>query len=195
MSRYRAVVVGASAGGVDALLKILGALPPRFSLPIIGVLHLPEEGDSRLAEVFEQRLQRPVRQAVDKAPIEPGMIYFAGPGYHLSVERDLTFSLSQEDRVHYSRPAIDLLFESAADVYADQLVGVLLTGANQDGAQGLARIAESGGLTLVQNPAEAQMPVMPEAALALFSPDHILSLHGIGSLLAELETPPCPPPC
>jgi two-component system chemotaxis response regulator CheB len=191
MSRYRAIVVGASAGGVDALLKILGALPRDFSLPIIGVLHLPEGRDSQLAEVFEQRLQRPVRQAADKAPIEPGMIYFAGPGYHLSIEHGKTFSLSQEDRVHHSRPAIDLLFESAADVYAARLVGVLLTGASQDGARGLACIARGGGLTLVQDPAEAQMPVMPEAALALFRPDHILSLHGIGTMLAELEPPAC----
>jgi two-component system chemotaxis response regulator CheB len=194
MSHYQAVVVGASAGGVDALLKILGALPRSFSLPIIGVLHLPEDRDSQLAEVFEQRLQRPVRQAVDKAPIEAGVIYFAGPGYHLSIERDLTFSLSQEDRVHHSRPSIDLLFASAADAYAMRLVGVLLTGASQDGAQGLACIARAGGLTLVQDPAQAQMPVMPEAALALFRPDHILSLHGIGTLLAELERPICPPP-
>jgi two-component system chemotaxis response regulator CheB len=194
MNGYRAVVVGASAGGVEALLKLYGELPRSFSLPIITVLHLPEDRHSLLAEVFERRLQRPARQAADKESILPGVVYFAGPGYHLSVERDMSFSLSQEERVHYSRPAIDLLFESAADAYGSHLVGILLTGANEDGAQGLATVARQGGLTLVQDPAEARMPVMPLAAIALFTPDHILPLHGIGSLLAELEHCPCPQP-
>lgn len=191
MSRYRAVVVGASAGGVEALLSVYGQLPGDFALPVITVLHLPDERHSQLAEVFERRLQRPVRQARDKESIEDGMFYFAGPSYHLSVEHGLSFSLSQEDRVHYSRPAIDFLFTSAADVYGSALVGILLTGANEDGARGLACIKQSGGLTIVQDPAEARIAVMPQAAIALHRPDHILSLHGIGSLLAELERRTC----
>lgn len=191
MSRFQAVVVGASAGGVEALLGIYGQLPTNFKLPVLTVLHLPDERHSQLAEVFERRLNRPVRQARDKEPIEAGMFYFAGPSYHLSVERDFSLSLSQEERVHYSRPAIDFLFDSAADAYGASLIGVLLTGANEDGARGLASIKRKGGLTIVQDPAEARVAVMPQAAIRLKTPDHILSLHGIGCLLAELERSTC----
>lgn len=191
MNRYRAVVVGASAGGVEALLALYGALPGSFSLPVVTVLHLPDGRHSELAQVFERRLGRPVREGLDKAAIEAGVIYFAGPSYHLSVERDLTFSLSQEDRVYYSRPSIDLLFESAADAYGPALIGVLLTGANEDGASGLACIQQRGGLTMVQDPAQARISVMPEAALKLIRPDHILPIAGLASVLAELETCPC----
>lgn len=188
---YAAVVVGASAGGVEALLRVYGLLPPSFALPVLTVLHLPDDRHSQLAEVFARRMQRAAKEAVDKEDIQPGMFYFAGPGYHLSVEQDRSLSLSQEDRVHYSRPSIDLLFESAADAYGPQLIGVLLTGANEDGARGLATIGERGGLTIVQDPAEARVAIMPEAAMRLRRPDHILPLNGIGSLLAELERSAC----
>ncbi|MCO7516318.1 chemotaxis protein CheB [Pseudomonas guariconensis] len=189
MNGVEAVVIGASAGGVAALFKVLGALPPGFGIPVLCVLHLPDDRHSQLAEVLQRRLHRPVREARDKERIAPGLIYVAGPGYHLSVERDLTLSLSQEEPVHFSRPAIDFLFQSAADAYGPGLLGVLLTGANEDGAQGLACIKNSGGRTVVQDPRDAQVALMPEAALALHRPDHILSLNGIGQLLATLE--PC----
>ena len=187
----QAIVVGASAGGVEALLSIFGALAPGFSLPIIAVLHLPDERRSQLAEVFARRLSIPVQEARDKETITPGTLYFAGPGYHLSVESDRSLSMSQEDRVHHSRPAIDYLFSSAADVYGPRLLAILLTGANQDGASGLAHVKQSGGITIVQDPQEARIAVMPLAALALHTPDHILSLSRIGSLLASLEPFPC----
>ncbi|CRM32380.1 MULTISPECIES: chemotaxis protein CheB [Pseudomonas] len=186
-----AIVVGASAGGVEALLSIFGGLPDTFGLPIIAVLHLPDERRSQLAEVFARRLRIPVKEARDKESIEAGTLYFAGPGYHLSVEQDRSLSLSQEDRVHHSRPAIDFLFTSAADAYAKGLLAILLTGANQDGARGLAYVKQSGGTTVVQDPVEARIAVMPLAALALHTPDHILSLSRIGSLLASLEPSPC----
>ncbi|KRP71807.1 chemotaxis protein CheB [Pseudomonas paralactis] len=186
-----AIVVGASAGGVEALLSIFGQLPGTFGLPIIAVLHLPDERRSQLAEVFARRLNIPVKEAQDKEAVEAGTLYFAGPGYHLSVEHDRSLSLSQEDRVHHSRPAIDFLFDSAADVYGPRLLAILLTGANQDGALGLAHVKQSGGTTVVQDPAEARIAVMPLAALALHTPDHILSLGRIGSLLASLEPFPC----
>ncbi|AZF10993.1 Protein-glutamate methylesterase [Pseudomonas sp. R2-37-08W] len=186
-----AIVVGASAGGVEALLSIFGGLPATFGLPIIAVLHLPDERRSQLAEVFARRLRIPVKEARDKESIEAGTLYFAGPGYHLSVEHDRSLSLSQEDRVHHSRPAIDFLFASAADTYGRGLLAILLTGANQDGARGLAHVKQSGGITVVQDPAEARIAVMPLAALALHTPDHILSLSQIGSLLASLEPSPC----
>lgn len=186
-----AIVVGASAGGVEALLSIFGLLPDTFSLPIIAVLHLPDERRSQLAEVFARRLNIPVKEARDKEVVEAGTLYFAEPGYHLSVEHDRSLSLSQEDRVHHSRPAIDYLFASAADVYGQRLLAILLTGANQDGARGLVHVKQSGGTTVVQDPQEARIAVMPLAALALHTPDHILSLSRIGSLLASLEPFPC----
>jgi two-component system chemotaxis response regulator CheB len=136
VATIEAIVIGASAGGVEALFNILGPLREGFVLPIIVVLHLPDERRSQLAEVFARRVALPVLEALDKTPVEPGTLYFAAPGYHLSVEQDRSFSLSQEDRVHHSRPAIDYLFESAADAYGPTLAAVLLTGANQDGARG-----------------------------------------------------------
>lgn len=191
MNPVDAIVLGASAGGVTALLSVFACLPADYRIPLLCVLHLPDDRRSQLADVFARRLQRDVREAQDKQDIAPGVIYVAGPGYHLSVERDGSFSLSQEERVHFSRPSIDILFESAADAYGSGLVGVLLTGANEDGARGLARIKQCGGLTLVQDPAQAQVAVMPQAALALQRPDHILPLNGIGHLLAKLEPREC----
>lgn len=186
-----AIVIGASAGGVEALLSILGPLRQGFALPIIVVLHLPDERRSHLAEVFARRVSLPVLEATDKTPVEAGTLYFATPGYHLSVERDRSFSLSLEDRVHYSRPAIDFLFESAADAYGAKLAAVLLTGANQDGAEGMSQVKQHGGLTIVQDPGEAQVATMPQAALNILQPDHILPIRGIGRLLVELERIAC----
>ncbi|MCE0460628.1 MULTISPECIES: chemotaxis protein CheB [Pseudomonas] len=185
--RVEAIVVGASAGGVEALLKVFGQLRKRFGIPVLVVLHLPDERDSQLATVFGHRLAIPVEEARDKQDIQPGTLYFATPGYHLSVEADRSLSLSLEDPVHHSRPSIDVLFESAADVYGPNLLAVLLTGANDDGARGLARVKALGGITVVQDPDEAQVSTMPEAALALHEPDHILTLQGISHLLAGLE--------
>ncbi|MDN3221504.1 MULTISPECIES: chemotaxis protein CheB [Pseudomonas] len=186
-----AIVIGASAGGVEALLNILSPLREGFVLPIIVVLHLPDERRSQLAEVFARRVALPVLEAVDKTLVEAGTLYFAAPGYHLSVEQDRSFSLSLEERVHYSRPSIDFLFESAADAYGSALAAVLLTGANRDGASGLAQVKHRGGFTVVQDPDEAQVSTMPQAALDLHQPDHILPIRGIGRLLVELERIAC----
>ncbi|KPB77384.1 chemotaxis protein CheB [Pseudomonas cannabina] len=186
-----AIVVGASAGGVEALLRIFSALRPGFSLPVLTVLHLPDDRRSQLAHVFQNRLQIPVKEADDKEDIVPGTLYFAPSSYHLSVESDRSLSLSQEDRVFYSRPSIDILFDSAADAYGSRLAGVLLTGANNDGARGLLQIRKHGGFTVIQDPLQAQASTMPEAALALHSPDYLLSLTDIGRLLVELERTAC----
>ncbi|MGE1173119.1 chemotaxis protein CheB [Pseudomonas sp. BW7P1] len=191
LPKVEAIVVGASAGGVEALMTMLGELRAGFCLPIIIVLHLPEERRSQLAEVFARRLALPVTEAMDKQDIKPGTVYFAAPGYHLSVELDRSLSLSLEDRLHHSRPSIDFLFESAADAYGEALAAVLLTGANQDGAQGLAQVKRHGGLTIVQDPQDALVATMPEAALKIHQPDHILPIHGIGRLLVELERIAC----
>ncbi len=149
-------MIGASAGGVDALLSLLPALPPGYAPAVVCMLHVPGDRESRLAEVFAARVTLPVREARDKAPIEPGIVYFAGSGYHLSIEEDRSFSLSCEAPVHFARPSIDILMESAADVYGPALAGILLTGANYDGADGHGSIREHGGLTIVQDPEEAQ---------------------------------------
>jgi two-component system chemotaxis response regulator CheB len=182
-----AVVVGASAGGVYALLALLTDLPRSFRLPIIVVLHLPENRDSQLAEIFQYRLPIAVRQARDRESIAPATLYFAGPGYHLSVEMDRTFSLSCEEALHFSRPSVDILMESAADAYGAALAGILLTGANEDGAAGMARIKQLGGLTVVQDPVEAEVPTMPEAAIRRQAPDFILKLAGIRDFLLKLD--------
>lgn len=183
----RALVIGGSAGGIDALMRILPALPARPSFPVAVVLHVPEDRDSRLAEVFAQHVPLPVLQAEDKAPLSAGTIYFAPPGYHLSIEDDFSFSLSQEEPVHFSRPAIDILMSSAADAYGARLCGIVLTGASADGAAGLARIGELGGLTVVQDPEDAEIATMPAAAIRRRTPDMILPLREIRSLLANLE--------
>ena len=182
-----AVVIGASAGGVQALLTVLADLPRSFHLPLIVVLHLPEGRDSQLAEIFQYRLPIEVREAADKETILPGTLYFAGPDYHLLVEMDRTFSLSSEEPLHYSRPSINVLMESAADAYGPALAGILLTGANEDGATGMARIKHQGGLTVVQDPAEAAVPTMPEAAIRRQAPDFILKLAGIRDFLLKFD--------
>jgi two-component system, chemotaxis family, protein-glutamate methylesterase/glutaminase len=187
----RAVVIGASAGGVEAMLNLLTGLPAGFRLPIIAVIHLPPDRDSRLAEIFQHRLPIAVREAGDKEAIAPATVYFAGSGYHLLVETDRSFSLSCEAPVHFSRPSIDVMMESAADAYGAGLAGILLTGANYDGAAGLAKIGRQGGITVVQDPAEAQVPTMPEAAIRKLQPSFILPLSGIRNLLLELDQHSC----
>lgn len=186
-----AVVVGASAGGVEALLRIFAGLGADYRLPIITVLHMPDDRRSQLAEVFQQRLAIRVKEVDDKESLQGGTLYFAASGYHLLIEQDRTFSLSREEPLHFSRPSIDILFETAADVFGAGLLGVLLTGANEDGAQGMATIKRMGGLTVVQDPQDAQVPTMPQAALNLHPADFVLPLPGIQALLAELNRSPC----
>ena len=161
-----AVAIGASAGGVDALLALLSGLPASYALPIVVVLHQAEDRDSLLSDLFANRAALRVREAADKEPLAPGTLYFAPPGYHLLLESDRSFSLSCDAPEHYSRPSIDVLFELAADALGAGLAAVLLTSANEDGAAGLARVGRLGGLTVVQDRDEAQNPEMPRAGLA-----------------------------
>ena len=186
-----AVVIGASAGGVHALLSLFSGLPAHFHLPIVTVLHLSSGRDSQLPEIFRRRMTLDVREAADKEKIKPSTLYFAGPGYHLSVETDRSFSLSCEEPMHYSRPSIDVLMASAADAYGSSLAGILLTGANVDGAAGLARIGGRGGITVVQDPTEAEVPIMPQAAIGRSPPSFILTLDDIRNLLLELDETSC----
>lgn len=187
--RIEMVLIGGSAGGVDALLALLPLLPEKFAPAVVCILHVPADRDSRLAELFDARVLLPVREARDKEPIEPGIVYFAGSGYHLSVEQDRSFSLSCEAPVQFARPAIDILMESAANVYGPALAGILLTGANFDGAEGMRCIRERGGLTIVQDPEEAHARTMPQEAIRRCAPHMVLPLAGIRAVLPLLETP------
>ena len=167
MSRaVEAIAVGASAGALEALSVVLPALPAGFRAAILIVVHLPADRPSMLAELLRAKSAIDVREAEDKEPIRPGTAYVAPPDYHLLVERDRRLSLSSEEPINYSRPSVDVLFESAADVFGPGLVGVVLTGANADGAAGLRAVVAAGGVAVVQRPDEAYAANMPEAALA-----------------------------
>jgi two-component system, chemotaxis family, protein-glutamate methylesterase/glutaminase len=184
---FEAVVIGASAGGVNALMQVLPALPRGYRLPIVVVLHVRSGRQNQLVEVFQQRVQLPVREAGDKEDVIPGTLYFAPAGYHLLLEHERSFSLSCDAPLHFARPAIDITMESAADVYGASLAGILLTGANDDGAQGMAAIGRAGGLTVVQDPDEANVGVMPLEAIRVRPPDLVLPLEQIKQLLLMLE--------
>lgn len=186
-----ALMIGASAGGVSALISLLGELPADYRLPVVVLLHLPDDRHSELAHVLQRRLALQVKEAEGGELLQPGWVYVAPPGYHLLVERERSFSLSREAPLHHSRPSIDVLFDTAADAYGAGLAAVLLTGANHDGAAGLATVKARGGMTLVQDPHDAQVPTMPEAALALHTPDHVLALPQLSTLLKELDKSPC----
>jgi two-component system chemotaxis response regulator CheB len=178
--------MGASWGGLTALERVLGDLPADFPTPIAVAQHRSADGrGGGLAALLDAHASLPVLDAEDKHPIEPGRVYLAPPDYHLLVESDV-FSLSVDDVVLYSRPSIDVLFESAADQYRDRLIGVILTGANEDGAQGIAAVSRLGGYTIVQNPVEAERPEMPRAALRAVEPDKVLALGAIAPALVEL---------
>ena len=184
---YAAIVVGGSAGGIDALMELLPALPATLQAAVLVVLHLPRDRRSLLVEIFQPRCALPMREAQDKDAITPGSVSFAPPDYHLLVDAGPRLALSVDAPLHFSRPSIDVLFESAADQYGERLVGILLSGANEDGARGLEAIAAAGGLVVVQDSASAPMPTMPQAALARVAVPHVLPPAGIADLLAHLH--------
>jgi two-component system chemotaxis response regulator CheB len=184
------VVIGASAGGVEAVSQLLNALPADFEPTVLVVLHLPPEGPSALTSVFARKCARPVKEAEDKEPISPGTVYVAPADYHLLVEPDHSLSLSRDEARHYSRPSIDMLFESAALAYRDRVLAILLTGANSDGAEGMKQICECGGRTWVQDPAEAFSATMPEAAIRMITPERVMSLRAMAGCLSKLNRSP-----
>ena len=184
--KYRAVVIGVSAGGMNALGKILPELPVDFPLPLMIVQHVSPLSDNYMIRHFNSRSQIIVKEADEKEKIKAGHAYFAPPNYHLLIEKDFTFSLSVDERVNYSRPSIDVLFETALDTYCSSLIGIVLTGANNDGSKGLKKIKECGGLTIVQDPADAEVPAMPEAAIRLVMPDEVLKIDEIAPFLIRI---------
>lgn len=185
--KYQAVVVGVSAGGISALDKILPCFRSDCRASVLVVQHMAADSSNYLVEHFAGRCGLRVKEADDKEKIEPGTIYFAPPNYHLLVERQKSLALSTEEKVHYSRPSVDVLFETAAEAYCEKLVGVILTGANADGSSGLAVVKSLGGLTIVQSPETAQAEVMPKAALAKTDVEKILPLDKIGPFLVSLS--------
>jgi two-component system chemotaxis response regulator CheB len=180
--RADAIVVGGSAGAVDALGELLRELPANYALPIIIVVHLPARRTSLLPPLFAARCAVPVREPQDKQPIEPG-VWFAPPDYHLLVEADRTFSLSIDEPVRFSRPSIDVLFESAARAYGEKLLGVVLTGANDDGAAGACAIRRCGGVLAVQSPETAIASEMPRAAIERSSPQCVGTVHELATIM------------
>ncbi|MEJ0100836.1 MAG: chemotaxis protein CheB [Pseudomonadota bacterium] len=191
--KVAAVVIGASAGGVEALGALLAALRPGCGVCVLIVVHLPRERPSLLSGLYASRCALPIFEAVDKQAVEAGAVYFAAPDYHLLVDCHddaPTLALSVDAPVHYSRPSIDVLFESAAECWRERLMAVVLTGASEDGARGMAAVARAGGITVVQDPAEALAPMLPTAALRTGHAQRVLPLAGIRALFAELGDAP-----
>jgi len=184
--RAEAIVIGASAGAIQALSRILPALPADYPIPVLVVVHVPADRSDLLAPLLQARCRVVVKEAEDKEPILPGVVYFGPSDYHLLVDMSHTISLSADEPVLYSRPSIDVLFESAADAYGSGLVGVILTGANEDGAAGLRAVAAAGGAVLVEYPETAFAPTMPAAALALSPQARPMSLESIAAYLVDL---------
>jgi two-component system chemotaxis response regulator CheB len=172
---------------VEAISVLLAALPASLRPPVFVVLHLPRQRPSLLVEVLGHASTAPVVEAEDKMAVEPGTVYVAPPDYHLLVEPGPTLALSVDEPVNYSRPSIDVLFESAADVFGDGLLGIILTGGSRDGASGLRAIRAAGGTTVVQEPQDARVPFMTEAAIRESTVDFVLPVDGIAALLRTLD--------
>ena len=181
--RYEAIVIGVSSGGLNAMKVMFTLLPKDFSTPIVIVQHIGPRSDNQWIKLVNDKNKFDIKEADEKEKIENSRIYVAPPNYHLLIERSKTFSLTIDERVNFARPSIDVLFESAAEVYRNKLIGVVLTGSNDDGTNGMNRIKKYGGLTIVQDPATAESSYMPASVMASLPVDHILPLDGIVNLL------------
>jgi len=186
-SDYAVVVIGGSTGSLDVLLPVLAAIQPPLTVALIVVVHRKNTSSSGLVDLLSLKTSVPVYEVDDKDELKPGNIYLAPADYHLLVERDGTFSLDDSEKVHYSRPAIDVTFESAADVYGSATVGILLSGANADGTRGLNAIKQAGGLTAAQLPETALAAFMPQQAIDNVAVDRVLDVPGLVQFLNELN--------
>ena len=182
----RLVVMGASAGAIEALTALLPHLPEAYPAPVVIVVHVPPDRESQLASLFQAKCQMRVVEAEDQEPLVGGTIYFAPPDYHLLVESPTRLALSNDEPVQFSRPSIDVLFESAADVFGRDVTGIVLTGANSDGAAGLHAIVAAGGSAIVVRPDQAYSAAMPQAAIDANPGCRVLALGEILDLLTEL---------
>ncbi len=184
---YKAIVIGASAGGFYALRKLIPKLPLGFTMPILIVQHLSPTSDNYMSTYLNNLSKIKVKEADEKETILPGYTYIAPPNYHMLVEEDYTISFSTDRKVNYSRPSIDILFETAAFTYGKQLIGIILTGANNDGSKGMALIKDCGGFCIVQDPKEAESDAMPTAAIEKSNPQKILKIDDIVNLIIEID--------
>lgn len=182
-----AIVIGASAGAIASLTQLLPPLGPDYPLPILVTVHVPPDQASSIPSLLQAKCRVTIKEAEDKEFICPGTVYFAPPDYHVLVEKDRSLSLSNEEPVSYARPSIDVLFESAADVYGKTLLALILSGANHDGARGSRSVLKAGGIVLVQLPESAAARLMPEATLAACPDARAMSLSDINQLLASRE--------
>lgn len=183
---FKAVVLGVSAGGFHALPAVLSYLDRSLPVPVFIVQHLSPLSDTYLVEHLQDICQIEVKTAEDKEIPRPAVVYLAPPDYHLLIEADYSLALSMEDRVNYSRPSIDVLFESAAEVYFDTLIGVIMTGANTDGSKGLKEIKKCGGMAVVQAPETAEVDLMPRSAINSVEVDYIVPLDELGAFLNKM---------
>ena len=182
----KAIVIGASFGGMEAIQTILTALPSGFKVPVCIVLHIGTNNICHYLVMLNKHTGFKVKEAEEKEKLAGGTVYFAPPNYHLQLENDCTISLSTDQKINFSRPAIDVLFETASWAYKDKLLGILLTGSNSDGAEGLKAIKKYGGTTIVQNPETANAGKMPGAAIKKETPSFILDLEDIAGKIVEL---------
>jgi len=187
--QYEAIVIGVSSGGMNALKFIFSKLPVDFRIPIIIVQHMSARSDSEWIKLLNDKSNLAIKEADEKEKVESGHVYIAPANYHLLIENDKTFSLTIDERVNFARPSIDVLFESAAEAYKNKLIGIVLTGSNNDGAKGIKRIKESGGMVIIQDPETAESPNMPASAINVIQPDYILSLEKIIEFLIKLDNP------
>lgn len=183
---YQCVVIGGSWGGIDAVGAILARLPAQFPLPIVVVLHQHRKYESRMHEIFARKCLLKVKEADEKERLLPGHVYVAPSNYHLLIERDRCLSLSIDEQVNFSRPSIDVTFISAAEVYREALIAILLTGANQDGSEGILQIKRYGGLAIIEDPETAQVATMPQSAIDKTRVDQILPLPEISRYLLAI---------
>ena len=186
MNKFQAVVIGVSAGGFQALHNILPEFPSDFPLPVIIVQHRMETSDDFFIRSLNEKSKLLVKEAEDKEDIQKGIIYIAPAGYHLLIEKDKSFALSIDAPVRYSRPSIDVLFETAAEAFLSGLIGDILTGANNDGSDDIKKIKKNGGLTIAQEPSGAESKEMPLAAISTNKIDYILPLDQIPKYLINL---------
>lgn len=187
ISGCKVLIIGGSAGSLDVLLRILPHLHAS-SFAIVIVLHRKHTDDNALEELIAAKTSIPVKEVEDKVALLPGYIYIAPSDYHLLFEKNNLLSLDTSEKINYSRPSIDVAFESASDVYGKSLVGILLSGANADGTEGLIAIKKAGGTIIVQKPETADMPFMPHNAVVHTSPDFILSVSEILQLITRINS-------
>ena len=183
---YKVIVIGVSAGGLNVMTKLLEDLPPNFSIPIVVVQHRSKDQRNLLEEIMQARCRIDIKQADEKEKPKAGMVYFAPADYHLLFEEDGCFSLSCDNPVNFSRPSIDILFETAADAFAKNVLAIILTGANNDGMNGLLKIKMKGGTTIAQKPASAEFSSMPQAAINANAVEYVMELAEIKTLLLGL---------